>query len=1157
VGTIAFAQVPVSGRVVDASGQELPGVNIAVKGTTTGALSDANGNFSINVPSKTSTLVFSYVGYATQEVRIGNLKVFKIVMAEESKAIDEVVVIAYGTAKKKDLTGAMTALDGKVVSDQVQSSVSRALEGTVPGIQISAVDGQPGLDAGIRVRGLGSASQNNSNALVIIDGVPASDASNVNVLSSINPNDIENISVLKDAASTALYGSRGANGVVIITTKKGKQGKAKISFQGRWGWDTVNNNGMGAEMGVKDLYEHAWLSIYNAVKTGKYSGSNADAVADPATFASQHLFNFSGSVSNFNRNKLGNWMSYNVPGAVYTKDGTGATASSTMTGAYLVNTDGKLNPQAKYLYDSFSRENALQDALLRTAFRQEYNISAAGGTDAVDYNFSLGMLDEPSFVVASNFKRYTARSNVNAKITNWLKAGANVAFTYRNLEQMPTRWKQRNPGDVSQNPFAWINSATPIFQLYQRDASGNYVYDADGNKLVHKTAGDSYSPLGNVADAGDIDRSAIDPVKFFKEADDRTIFYDTDVKGYVEATFLKDFKATVNLSYSRDDQVRTRYISNASGMIQSQISAMGKERNNYGYLDTQALLDYNHDFGKHHVDALVGHEYWQYNTEGNSWKAGYSLIENFQAYANFVGINTGYSTFAGIGGSIDKQALESYFSRANYIYDNKYYVSASLRRDGSSKFKKAENRWGTFWSVGGGWRISSEDFMQDYKDIVQNLKVRASYGVIGNQNGVAMHSGYQTWGYGGSSWSYSGTTVTPTAFSISKGAWTNDALTWENVHTIDAGVDFSILNRINGTIDYYNRLTANAIWSQPVSYMKAGQTTMDMNSAKIRNRGIEIDLTVDLIKNKDLYWNFSTNGTHYTTEVTEVPAGTGSAALDGAWIAGADGWGASGANSASGCFLRGIGKPYYNIYMYKYGGVAGNPGKDYFDAKGNKNVTADRGKALYYHKVTAADAATFGAKAGDDVLVSYYTNGGASRYEFGDAVPKWIGGFSSYLKYKDFDLNVLFAYQLGGHYLSLDYANHLYKSEYFNVSIAKDLVGNTWTESNQSAKYPMVVYNNTYGNGATIGSSMYTDMSLFSASYITLKNITIGYNIPKAYLSKVGLSNVRLYASADNLWIKTAQSGVDPRYSLVGGFEMGVYPYPYARNISLGINVDF
>ncbi len=389
----------IQGHVVGSkSGRPIAGASIKEVGGKNASSTNENGDFTLSVASNKVVLSIQYVGYIAKNME-GNVGIpLRVELQEDNTVLDEVVVVAYGAAKKKDLTGSVSTIDNKALNMQSNSTVSRALEGAAPGIQVSAVDGQPGIDMGIRVRGIGSASQNTSNALVVIDGVPAQ---NDNPLATLNPKDIQSVSILKDAASTALYGARGANGVVLVTTKKGVSGQPRISFEGKLGVNQVGPYQFDKISNPKDIYEFAWLSVYNSVRYGVdgtgISKRYTTNVQNPnmsheqaAEFASSHLFDYIGSTTKFQRNSLGNWMLYDVPGAVYTPSGTGADASSTMSGAYLVNTDGKLNPGARLLYS-----DRYDDYLLENRLRQDYDLSASGGNDKVNYFLSDGYVEDP------------------------------------------------------------------------------------------------------------------------------------------------------------------------------------------------------------------------------------------------------------------------------------------------------------------------------------------------------------------------------------------------------------------------------------------------------------------------------------------------------------------------------------------------------------------------------------------------------------------------------------------------------------------------------------------------------------------------------------------------------------------------------------------
>ena len=1181
VGAQVFAQNSVTGKVTDSKGEAIPGASIIVKGTQTGTMTNMDGSYSLNV-RQGATLVFSCIGFKTQEVLPGSRSVVNVVLVEDSEMLEEVVYVAYGTAKKKDLTGSISTISEQNIVVQAQGSVTRALEGQVAGLQTSIVDGQPGLDMGIRIRGIGTANANNANALIIIDGTPALEGTNV--LSSINRNDIESITVLKDAASTALYGSRGANGVVLVTTKSGKQGKTKISFEARAGINTIGANSSFKKVGdggAAELYEFAWQSIYNDVYYGKGSNTSglAGNAAAAAEFASQHLFDYTGNATGgFSRNGLGNKMAYSVPGMTVTPTGSGTSASGTMTGSYLVGTDGKINPNATLLYKG-NGEGSVQDVLLSPRFRQEYNISASGASDKVDYHISLGMLSDPSYIEWSAFKRYTARANVNAKVTDWLTAGANFAYTHRKINSQSTRWG-RNPGYVTQNVFTWVDSSTILDQMYARDKSGNFITNNDatskyyGERMANVNYGrnypnvsNSYSPFGYTATPWSFNLPL-----FYSQAEYSQTYNDMTSKGYIRANFLKHFTAEANISYDKTFETLIRFWNTESahsmnGLADAYGSAIRRTKNDYGVMNLQQLLNYNQDMGKHHVDALLGHEYYQYDYEQIYLAGAHSLINDFQGYVNFLG-TASYSTFGqGQGGGLQKLAMESYFGRANYIYDNKYYVSGSIRRDGSSKFKKVENRWGTFWSVGAGWRISAEPWMEGASDWLDNLKLRASYGVIGNQNGIDYYSGYQRWGYSGSNWT-AGSATYPQTVSLSKSAWVNDSLTWENVHTTDAGLDASFFGgKLTATFDFFNKHTVNAVWGKNASILAAGQATLPQNTAGIRNRGYEFDLAYQPVHTQDWDVLLSVNGTHYNTILTDIPEGP-----DYTYQASPDAWSLNGTGGGSTEYLRGVGKDYFNMYIYRYGGVAGNPDLKYYGSDGTWHTgytkgDKDAGHALFWHKVSADDVkdGTFGSVSeGDDILVA--NSALATRYEIGDAIPELYGGFSAFVRFKNLDLSAQFSYQLGGKFLSLDYGSNecgKYMSG-FNIkegqSMSSELIGNTWSESNQSAKFPMNFYSGDQtASGATQATSGInpTDLCVFNASYLSIKNITLGYTLPKKLANKIKMSNLRVYASADNPCLLFSHSGVDPRWSMTGGIEVGAFSYPYLSVYTFGVNIDF
>ena len=1166
IGVQAFAQSAVSGKVTDEAGEPCVGANVLIKGTTTGTMTDLDGNYSLTDVRKGAILVFSSIGYTSQEVRLGSSSVVNVVLKSDADFLNEVVIVGYGTAKRKDLTGSLTQIDNKLIASQNSSSATKALEGAVPGIVYASVDGQPGNDAGLRVRGLGSTNVGASNALVIIDGVPAQGD---NPLSNMNQEDIASITVLKDAASTAIYGSRGANGVILVTTKRGDSGRTKISFQARAGWNTVGSYKVGQVDNAAGIYEYLWQSIYNSYRYGvngagpalnKETGEYYTNIGNPnvshdaaAEFASQHLFNYIGLNDSFGRNMLGNYMAYNVPGATYTPDGTGSSASSTMTGAYLVGTDGKINPNASLLYD-----DTYADALLKTGFRQQYDLSASGGSDKEDHYLSLGYLTDPSYVPNSRFERITGRANINVNLFKWLKVGANVGYTRSRTNYQGTYWAARNSGSNQGNITRYVNGHTPIVPFYAHDAEGNYIYDKNGDRVRNYLYNSTYSPLGQTGNNyGSTD------IMYAMDNDIREDLTSTlNTRTYIEIPFLDHFTFRTDFAYDKINRTTTVYYNGTTGRAASIGGYFGKRMNDIEVMNLQHRLTYNQDFGKHHVDAMALFEDSDWEQQTVNWGSADEFIPGFLAAGNFVGRYYGAGSAPTPGYGHDIERMRSWLGRANYIFADKYYVSGSVRRDGSSKFRK-ENRWGTFWSVGAGWRFTEESFMQDLRDSwLNNGKLRASYGVIGNQNGIGRYQTYRTWGYSTTYQTTNNGTGRPTgdSYKLSMGGLVNTQLTWEETKTFDVGLDLTLFNRIDLTFDWYNRVTGNSQFSQPVSYLAMGQTTLPRNIAELTNRGIELDINADIIRTKDIRWNVAFNITHYTTKLTDLPDDAIPAHAeglpDGTWEDNQGSWAsAGGSQQNANVYLRGIGRDWFNLYMYKYAGI-----------------DQSSGLPMYFHRVTEADHAAGKYKdteVGGSVKTTNYAN--ASKYEVGSAIPTFQGGFNTSFSYKNFYVNAQFAYQIGGKFFSRNYAEYLYNvvdaQMYRMMFVSKDVKGDTWTPNNTGAGFPMQWYpagENSYfsGTSANGGNWSFTDESLFSASYLRLKNLTLGYNVSKSLLNKLRIdkvvSNIKVFASSDNLFILSAAKAIDPTMSASGGYnDVDSYTFPNMRTYTIGINLDF
>ena len=635
-----------------------------------------------------------------------------------------------------------------------------------------------------------------------------------------------------------------------------------------------------------------------------------------------------------------------------------------------------------------------------------------------------------------------------------------------------------------------------------------------------------------------------------------------NTRTYIEIPFLDHFTFRTDFAYDKINRTTTVYYNGTTGRAASIGGYFGKRMNDIEVMNLQHRLTYNQDFGKHHVDAMALFEDSDWEQQTVNWGSADEFIPGFLAAGNFVGRYYGAGSAPTPGYGHDIERMRSWLGRANYIFADKYYVSGSVRRDGSSKFRK-ENRWGTFWSVGAGWRFTEESFMQDLRDSwLNNGKLRASYGVIGNQNGIGRYQTYRTWGYSTTYQTTNNGTGRPTgdSYKLSMGGLVNTQLTWEETKTFDVGLDLTLFNRIDLTFDWYNRVTGNSQFNQPVSYLAMGQTTLPRNIAELTKRGIELDINADIIRTKDIRWNVAFNITHYTTKLTDLPDDAIPAHAeglpDGTWEDNQGSWAsAGGSQQAANVYLRGIGRDWFNLYMYKYAGIDQNSGLP-----------------MYFHRVTEADHAAGKYKdteVGGSVKTTNYAN--ASKYEVGSAIPTFQGGFNTSFSYKNFYVNAQFAYQIGGKFFSRNYAEYLYNvvdaQMYRMMFVSKDVKGNTWTPDNTGAGFPMQWYpagENSYfsGTSANGGNWSFTDESLFSASYLRLKNLTLGYNVSKSLLNKLRIdkvvSNIKVFASSDNLFILSAAKAIDPTMSASGGYnDVDSYTFPNMRTYTIGINLDF
>lgn len=1030
----------VSGTVTGADGESVAGATVLVDGTSAGTTTNANGYFSISAPAD-AVLTISFIGYQTQKIAIANRTSIAVSLEEDTTSIDEVTVVAFGTKRKQDLVGSVSKVKPTIISNSQATSVSNALEGAVAGLQIVSTSGQPGQDADIVIRGVGSMSASNT-ALIVVDGVPFNGK-----LSDMNPADIESITVSKDAVSNSLYGSRAANGVVMVTTKTGRKDNMVVQFQGTWGVTSRAYKDYDMETSQGKFYELTWYGLRNTSWAGGASIEEANQAATDALLG-----------------EVGNYNAFIVP-----------------DGEALVGTDGKLNPNARKRYD-----DSFADAMFQNAFRQEYIASASGANDKTDYYVSMGYLDNDSYVLGSSYDRLTTRVNVNSQLKRWLKVGTNIAYS-------KTTQKGVNESvGMASNPFDVARSWAPIFPVHAYDAEGNMKYDANGNPMYD---------AGNGETDGSTQRPTATNQNLICNLNEdirKSVYHNLSSRSYAEVKFLKDFTFQANYSYDFSNLYRTTYYSPTIGDGASFGGRGTKRSYNTATTNFNQILGYEKSFGVHNVSAKLGHEYYHYETDYLEGQKTRFFNPNNPELDN--------------GGKVEyvesntvEHNIEGYFAMADYNYAHRYYVSAAFRRDGTSRFK---DRWGNFWSVGAAWRISAEKFMSGTASWLNDLKLRASYGTQGNENVVYESESGDVFPY-----SYAlyqdqyEITWDGSALGYSPVFYGNPDLTWEKQKTFDLGFDFRLWNCFYGSVEYFNRKTDDMLFQKELN-VSGGRPYNWENLGAMRNQGIEFELNVDIFKKKDLQWTVSLVGSHYSNKILTLPA----------------------ENRADGIvsnryFKLMEGKSRYEYYTYMYAGM---------DEKGN---------AMWYTDEVDDNNQPTGKKT----TTTTYSD--AKKYYLGkSALPDFNGGLNTTVNYKGIDLSIATAFQIGGWAFDYNYLDGMSNS--FYVGHNRDM-WDTFNPETGKGKYPIWNADNS--------SNSYTqtsDAHLIKASYFSIRNITLGYSLPKSWMSRMGIGSIRVFLSADNLALWSKRQGFDPRISMYGD-NTDYGGYSPMRVISGGVNLTF
>ncbi|QZE13209.1 SusC/RagA family TonB-linked outer membrane protein [Halosquirtibacter laminarini] len=988
----------------------IPGASVVVKGTTIGAVTDYDGKFQLKVPNDSKVLRISYVGMTEQELTIGSKTEFKVQLKSSQVDLDDVIVVAYGTAKKESFTGSATTVKSEEVL-KTSGGITKALQGTVAGVQV--------VGGSVRIRGYGSFNAS-SGPLYVVDGVIGAPTP--------SDEDIASMTILKDASSTALYGSKGANGVILITTKTGsKLKKPQIQFS----YKKSNIDPIDPDFDYMDAGQH-----YQYIHEGLYNYAKGYGKDD------EFCTNYSNQKTNA---KLGH-NPYNM--------------------TYPIGADGKLDEKAQLLYSTNWR-----DAVLKPADLDEYIFSIRGNNGKTNYSWSNFYSKYKGFVEESKYDNFNSRFSFDTKVSPIVDMGLKINLSYYQGSGTYTDAANEN------NMYYMSNSITPTAPMYKMkkvkekpDGTYEYAYDLDynGNKQYNYDNPNyqGYNPVGlmELDESNDYYFSAyIAPFIRIKPAKGLTL----NVNGSAKAYGSRSSSYTNNLHGSG--------VTNNGRSYRSDVFT----RRYYAHSD----FVYETDFAAvHHIEILAGAEsyYYHKNTTGASiYGLPMGDVSNELSY--------GVDPQKPSSSTLESTSL-SYLSRIRYSLMDKYYIDGSFRRDGSSKFGP-NNRWGNFWSVGASWRISQEDFLKE-SDVIDNLKLRGSYGVTGN-DGIGSYKYGDYYGFGYSYLSDLG---------IVHNNLPNYDLGWEKQDNLSLGIDYSLLHRISGTLEVYKRNTSSLLMDRPIPYT-TGFSSVTKNVGEIENRGIEFEINALAVKTKHFQWNTVLTFTKNINEIVEIPE---------SWVSGTK------------KYVQG--KSRYEYFIRDWAGVNPDNGKPqwYMDQKDPKTGAVSKVKTSDY--------------------------GSATKYFVGQSTPDFFGGFNNDFKFYGFDLSCQIIYSVGGNVYDYAYA-HLMHDGSSKTGVSAVEAMNSWKKKGDITDIPQNIWDNKSHSSST------STRFLVDGDFLKVKNVTLGYTIPSRITKKVGVSNLRFYVNADNLFILTDMKSGDPEISLSGNGSS--YTLPMYRTVRFGVNINF
>ncbi|MNX22808.1 TonB-dependent Receptor Plug Domain protein [compost metagenome] len=1030
--------VDVKGRVVDEKGQPLPGAVIKVKGTGKVTAADANGNFSFNDLSEAAVLVISYTGYIPQEVSVGNKTVIQVSLKEDNQSLNTVVVVGYGTQQKKDITGSISSMNAQKIKDQPVVSLDQAMAGQMAGVQVTQATGAPGGGASVRIRGAGSLSAGNE-PLYVVDGFPVTNDYNQrnNPLSTINPADIDNIQVLKDASATAIYGSRGSNGVVIITTKSGKSGASKIDF-------SINTGVQQVERTLDVLNAKEFAVYINEARNNAWVNSGPGrSITDP--------------------NSVRNNVMYNLP-AIFADP------------------------------ESLGVGTNWQNEIFRNAPMSNYQLSFSGGNEKTKYFLSGGYLTQEGVVLNTDLKRYSFRLNVESQVNKSIKVGANItpSYTFSNQGLVEGNWQG---GGIIQSAL----TAGPHLSPY--DANGNYT------KITGQGIGTS-----------EVDN----PVKVAKEYFHQQGNLRLLGTAFVDINILKDlnFKTLVGVDFRNFEQdIFNPSVINPNSVNATKLPTGTYEDSSSKNWLSEFTLNYKKQIDKHSFDVLAGYTIQKEKTD--------LTVLNGTNYANDLvkTVNAAGLVTTSPGSGPQEWSLLSYLARINYSYNDKYLLTATFRRDGSSRFG-GDNKWGSFPSISLGWRMSEEDFLKDVSWLSE-LRLRTSYGLTGN-NFIANYGSIGLTGIENYVFGASGGSVNNGIRLVSI---ENSLLGWERNKQLDLGLELSLLqNRFSMSFDYYKKTTSDLLLNVPVPTL-TGYSNALRNIGEIKNKGFEFTITSRNML-KEFKWTTDFNISTNNIKVSALgPDGSPILARQTTFAAGST-------------HITEIGAEPGSFYGYKVLGV-------YQNADDVTNNAAFQNASGV--KTSKPGQLKFADVDGDGVITAN------DRTTIGSPFPDFTYGMTNSFSYKSFD----FAFTLQGvqGFEVLNAARRFYGNYAGSYNVLSSTANGWKSESNPGDGVSPQIDRNFGAVGASSVVNSVTSQFVEDGSFLRIRNITLGYNLPSSVLKSLKVANARLSFTVQNAFTFTNYEGYNPEVSveganpLVPGVDSG--GYPLARTFMFGLNFGF